>query len=78
MEMLDAGRNITEHCYALFTRHVWSLAAQIDELVAGAAAQLPGAERALCTRRSLYHVLLALEEDSNALMLDGEDIRFCV
>ena len=53
-------------------------AAQVDELVAGAAAQLPGAERALCTRRSLYHVLLALEGDRDALMLDGEDVRFCV
>lgn len=53
-------------------------AAQVDELVAGAGAQLPGAERALCTRRSLYHVLLALEEDRDALMLDGEDVRFCV
>ena len=34
--------------------------------------------RALCTRRSLYHVLLALEGDRDALMLDGEDVRFCV
>jgi hypothetical protein len=53
-------------------------AAQVDALVAGVAAQLPGGARALCTRRALRHVLLALQAERDALLLDGDDVFFCV
>lgn len=53
-------------------------AAQVDALVAGVAAQLPGGARALCTRRALRHVLLALQAERDALLLDGDDVVFCI
>lgn len=51
-------------------------AAQVDALVEGVAAQLPGMQRALCTRRTLRHVLLALQEERDALVVDGDDVYF--
>lgn len=50
--------------------------AQVDALVEGVAAQLPGMQRALCTRRTLRHVLLALQEERDALVVDGDDVYF--
>ena len=50
--------------------------AQVDALVEGVATQLPGTHRALCTRRALRHVLLALQEELDALMVDGDDVYF--
>ncbi|KAK9831351.1 hypothetical protein WJX81_004658 [Elliptochloris bilobata] len=50
---------------------------KVDALMAGVAAQLPHEARVLCTRRSLRHVLLALQEERNALTLDGDDVYFC-
>ena len=47
-----------------------------DALVEGVAAQLPGMQRALCTRRTLRHVLLALQEERDALVVDGDDVYF--
>ena len=48
----------------------------MDALVEGVAAQLPGMQRALCTRRTLRHVLLALQEERDALVVDGDDVYF--
>ncbi len=50
----------------------------MDALVAGVAAQLPGGARALCTRRALRHVLLALQAERDALLLDGDHVVFCI